>query len=60
EKILLAAKEAVEANWNDSLWGLVATKMEEMGACKYRSDFLLKEFKKMEAAGTYAANKNGA
>ena len=34
--------------------------MEEMGARKYPADFLFKEFKKMETAGTTAAHSNGA
>lgn len=50
-EILVAAKEAVEANWKNSLWTLVSTKMEELGARKYPSDFLHKEFKKMEEMG---------
>ncbi|KAI4265328.1 MAG: hypothetical protein L6R38_009504 [Xanthoria sp. 2 TBL-2021] len=60
KQILVAAKEAVEANLKNSLWTLVSTKMEEMGARKYPSDFLYKEFKKMEGAGSTAANPHGA
>ncbi|KAL8643664.1 MAG: hypothetical protein Q9226_008204 [Calogaya cf. arnoldii] len=60
KETLLAAKEAVEANWKNALWGLVASKMEEMGGRKYPADFLFKEFKKLETAGTTAAHSNGA
>ncbi|KAL9000471.1 MAG: hypothetical protein Q9169_000988 [Polycauliona sp. 2 TL-2023] len=51
KEILLAAKAAIEANWKNSLWTLVAAKMEELGARKLPTDFLMKEFRKMEAAG---------
>ncbi|KAL8757880.1 MAG: hypothetical protein Q9199_001889 [Rusavskia elegans] len=37
-EILVAAKEAVEANWKNSLWTVVSTKMEELGARKYPSE----------------------
>lgn len=43
----------------NTLWMLVAAKMEEMGTRKYPTDFLQKEFKKMEAAGTTAPHVNG-
>ncbi|KAL8672846.1 MAG: hypothetical protein Q9168_002722 [Polycauliona sp. 1 TL-2023] len=52
KEILLAAKAAVEANWKSNLWILVASKMEELGARKLPTDFLQKEFRKMEAEGT--------
>ncbi|CAO1600234.1 hypothetical protein XANCAGTX0491_003934 [Xanthoria calcicola] len=59
DEVLVAAKEAVEANMKNTLWMLVAAKMEEMGTRKYPTDFLHKEFKKMEAAGTTAPHVNG-
>lgn len=43
----------------NTLWMLVAAKMEEMGTRKYPTDFLQKEFKKMEVAGTTAPHVNG-
>ncbi|KAL8800872.1 MAG: hypothetical protein Q9182_004846 [Xanthomendoza sp. 2 TL-2023] len=59
KEMLVAAKEAVEANWRNTMWSAISAKMEEMGARKYPSDFLLKEFKKLEAtdhvsSGVYA------
>ncbi|KAL8814348.1 MAG: hypothetical protein Q9223_006414 [Gallowayella weberi] len=59
KEMLVAAKEAVEANWRNTMWSAISTKMEEMGTRKYPADFLLKEYKKLEAAdhasgGAYA------
>ncbi|KAL8903142.1 MAG: hypothetical protein Q9171_007502 [Xanthocarpia ochracea] len=52
KETLLAAKEAVEANWKNTMWTAVSIKMADMGAGKYPPDFLCKEFKKMETVGT--------
>ncbi|KAL8697362.1 MAG: hypothetical protein Q9224_002354 [Gallowayella concinna] len=57
--MLVAAKEAVEANWKNTMWAAISNKMEEMGARKFPSEFLLKEYKKLEAAGTSASTDNG-
>ena len=51
KEMLLSAKAHLESNWKSSLWGLVSSKMEELGARKYPADFLAKEFRKMEAVG---------
>ncbi|KAL8725067.1 MAG: hypothetical protein Q9166_007598 [cf. Caloplaca sp. 2 TL-2023] len=53
---LIAAKEAVEANWKATMWAAISSKMEEMGAGKYPGDFLAKEYKKLEAEQTSAVN----
>ncbi|KAL8912277.1 MAG: hypothetical protein Q9172_007526 [Xanthocarpia lactea] len=52
KETLLAAKEAVEANWKNTMWQAISTKMAEMGSRKLPPDFLCKEFKKMETVGT--------
>ncbi|KAL8782141.1 MAG: hypothetical protein Q9213_005645 [Squamulea squamosa] len=52
KETLLAAKEAVETNWKNTMWAAVSTKMEQMGARKFPADYLQKEFRKMETAGT--------
>lgn len=46
--ILVAAKEAVEANWKTMMWSAISTKMEAMGAWKFPPEFLCKEFKRIE------------
>lgn len=46
--ILVAAKEAVEANWKTMMWSTISIKMEAMGARKFPPEFLCKEFKRIE------------
>ncbi|KAI4250951.1 MAG: hypothetical protein LQ352_005161 [Teloschistes flavicans] len=60
KEILLAAKHEVETNWKNSKWVSIAVKMEENGAKKYPTEFLQKEFKKIQAeAAATAAASNG-
>ncbi|KAL9575865.1 MAG: hypothetical protein Q9212_007620, partial [Teloschistes hypoglaucus] len=54
KEILLAAKHEVEANWKNSKWVSIAAKMEEKGAKKYPTEFIQKEFKKLEAEAAAA------
>ncbi|KAL8760814.1 MAG: hypothetical protein Q9184_003018 [Pyrenodesmia sp. 2 TL-2023] len=53
--MLQATKDEVEANWKNSKWALIATEMEKKGANKYPAEFLMKEWKKIEATRAAAA-----
>ncbi|KAI4127510.1 MAG: hypothetical protein LQ338_003168 [Usnochroma carphineum] len=53
---LLNAKEEIEANWKTSKWAQIADAMVKKGANKYPAEFLMKEWKKLEAARVEAAN----
>ncbi|KAL8684789.1 MAG: hypothetical protein Q9218_008135 [Villophora microphyllina] len=57
--ILAAAKAEIEANWKNSKWHSIATKMEEKGAKKYPVEFLQKEWKKLEVEAAAAAASSG-
>ncbi|KAI4202291.1 MAG: hypothetical protein LQ350_002675 [Teloschistes chrysophthalmus] len=50
KELLLAAKQEVESNWKNTKWISIVAKMEEMGAKKkYPTEFIQKEFKKLQA-----------
>lgn len=53
--MLATVKADVEANWKNTKWITIAAEMEKKGATKYPAEFLMKEWKKLEAVSATAA-----